>query len=120
MTPCTRKCHDCGNVAEHADNIAPEVCCEKCGSQDTRLVNNPIAPMSQNNNRKPIFVECKPCGERWKVATTPCSIDALAKLKSRCPNCEETKQIFLCPTDGENAVTQARDGRDVKPKGKAQ
>lgn len=37
-TPCTRKCHDCGNVADHLDNIAPEVCCRNCGSQDTRLV----------------------------------------------------------------------------------
>lgn len=37
-TPCTRKCWNCGNVAEHADNITPDVCCQKCGSQDTRLV----------------------------------------------------------------------------------
>ncbi len=34
--PHERRCHDCGNVAIHADNIAPEVCCKKCGSQDTR------------------------------------------------------------------------------------
>lgn len=32
-----RKCWDCGNVAEHNDNIVPHVLCKKCGSQDTRL-----------------------------------------------------------------------------------
>lgn len=33
-----RKCRDCGNVAEHSDNVVPEVLCKKCGSQDTRVV----------------------------------------------------------------------------------
>lgn len=31
-----RKCWDCGNIAEHADNVIPYVLCTKCGSQDTR------------------------------------------------------------------------------------
>lgn len=31
-----RKCWECGNVAQHADNVTPEVLCKKCGSQDTR------------------------------------------------------------------------------------
>lgn len=31
-----RKCWDCGNVAQHTDNVTPEVLCRKCGSQDTR------------------------------------------------------------------------------------
>lgn len=34
--PCERRCWTCGNVAMHADDIAPDVCCQKCGSQDTR------------------------------------------------------------------------------------
>lgn len=33
-----RKCHDCSNVAYHADNVTPHVLCKKCGSQDTRKV----------------------------------------------------------------------------------
>lgn len=33
-----RKCHDCGNLAYHADNVTPQVLCKKCGSQDTRKV----------------------------------------------------------------------------------
>ena len=31
-----RRCHDCGNVAIHADMVTPWVLCSKCGSQDTR------------------------------------------------------------------------------------
>jgi len=38
VTPCKRKCWDCGNVADHEGNITPHVNCKKCGSQDTRLV----------------------------------------------------------------------------------
>jgi len=33
-----RKCHDCGTIQLHADNIAPYVNCRKCRSQDTRKV----------------------------------------------------------------------------------
>lgn len=33
-----RKCHACGNVARHADNVAPYVDCRQCGSRDTRKV----------------------------------------------------------------------------------
>ena len=33
-----RKCWDCGNIAEHTDNVTPEVLCSKCGSQDTRAI----------------------------------------------------------------------------------
>ena len=40
--PHERKCFDCGNVAVHQDNIKPEVCCKKCGSQDTRVVKSPF------------------------------------------------------------------------------
>lgn len=33
-----RRCWECGNIAEHASDIASGVCCGKCGSQDTRLI----------------------------------------------------------------------------------
>ncbi len=33
-----RRCHDCGNVAYHLLAVIPYVCCEECGSQDTRLI----------------------------------------------------------------------------------
>ena len=36
-----RKCHDCGNVAQHEDNVVPWVLCSKCGSQDTRRTKRP-------------------------------------------------------------------------------
>ena len=31
-----RRCHECGWVAYHADRVAPYVCCDRCGSRDTR------------------------------------------------------------------------------------
>lgn len=31
-----RKCWTCGNIADHASDITPGVCCQLCGSQDTR------------------------------------------------------------------------------------
>ena len=42
-----RKCHDCGNVAEHEDNITPWVLCKKCGSQDTRIPRHPQAATNE-------------------------------------------------------------------------
>lgn len=53
MTPHHRKCHDCGNVAEHADNVVPAVLCKLCGSQDTRVVRKPI-------DTKPPVICCHP------------------------------------------------------------
>lgn len=35
-----RRCWDCGAINLHSDNIAPEVCCKRCRSQDTRLMKN--------------------------------------------------------------------------------
>jgi rRNA maturation endonuclease Nob1 len=37
-----RKCWGCGTVAYHADNRTPYVLCRVCGSQDTRLVREPV------------------------------------------------------------------------------
>ncbi len=39
MSDHKRRCHDCGNVAMHDSDITPGVLCSKCGSQDTRRVN---------------------------------------------------------------------------------
>lgn len=38
-----RRCWGCGNIAEHADNVVPEVLCKKCGSRDTRF-QRPVTP----------------------------------------------------------------------------
>ena len=35
-----RRCWDCGAINKHSDNVAPEVCCKRCGSQDTRKMKN--------------------------------------------------------------------------------
>jgi hypothetical protein len=35
-----RRCWDCGAINRHSDNIAPEVCCKRCKSQDTRKMKN--------------------------------------------------------------------------------
>lgn len=61
--------------------------------------------------RQPLFVECRKCGERWKMATLPVSCDILVKLKAYCPNCYEKKDIGVCHTDGPDKVTEARDGK---------
>lgn len=33
-----RLCWNCGNVADHSSDVTPGVCCQLCGSQDTRLL----------------------------------------------------------------------------------
>ena len=69
------------------------------------------------SDRKPLFAECMTCGERWKVATTLMELGKFAKLlkNARCPNCAETaKKIGLCYTEGPDAVTQARNGKEIK------
>lgn len=38
--PHYRRCWSCGAINLHSDNIAPEVCCKRCRSQDTRLMKN--------------------------------------------------------------------------------
>lgn len=63
--------------------------------------------------RTPLFVECRRCGARWQVATTPVDIAVLwaATRNPTCPNCSATKSISLCPTIGADRVTAARDGQ---------
>lgn len=64
--------------------------------------------------RKPIFAECRKCGERWKIATLPVAIDQLVKAaRQTCPNCAEKKAVVLCKTDGPEKVTEARNGKPI-------
>jgi len=48
-----RKCWDCGNIAEHTDNVVPEVLCKKCGSQDTRVVKDQAVPPAVETRKLP-------------------------------------------------------------------
>lgn len=59
MNPCKRKCHDCGNVAMHTDDVVPGVLCQRCGSQDTRLTREKTAREKRCEaecTRDPIFL----------------------------------------------------------------
>lgn len=46
-----RKCHECGEVHWHADNVAPYVLCPNCGSQDTRLERKPTREGSRDEDQ---------------------------------------------------------------------
>lgn len=59
---------------------------------------------------QPLFCECMVCGERWKHCTLPIPVSKIPK-SGRCPNCNETKRIGMCPTMGPNKVTEARNGK---------
>jgi carbon storage regulator len=75
-------------------------------------IHNGTARPIGGRERKPLFAECKTCGERWKVATTPIDIREFSASMRRatCPNCGEKKQLFVCKTDGPDAVTESRSG----------
>ena len=66
--------------------------------------------------RQPLFCECAVCGERWKIATAPVSINVYANALKRavCPNCGESKALYACSTTGPDAPTGPRHGRNVK------
>lgn len=64
--------------------------------------------------RKPLFVECGKCGERWKIATLPLEVSQIPRT-TQCPNCAESKRVFILHTDGPDAVTEARSGQEVAP-----
>lgn len=69
--------------------------------------------MSATTHRHALFVECRKCGERWKVATLPMDVlefTKVAKRRGQCPNCGEKREVSPCPTDGPNAVREARNG----------
>lgn len=59
-----RKCWDCGNVAEHESRIAPEVCCKKCGSQDTRATKKPVGPPA-TVSRNALVDDDEPLTDEW-------------------------------------------------------
>lgn len=65
----------------------------------------------------PLFVECSRCGERWKLVTTPIDVSDLLKIckRAKCPNCAATGRVInLCKNVGPNAVTEARNGKQVE------
>lgn len=56
-----RKCWDCGNVAEHEDNIVPHVLCKKCGSQDTRQTHAANSKLIHGTSLDSVRIDA-PCG----------------------------------------------------------
>ncbi len=49
-----------------------------------------------SDERKPLFVECKACGERWKIATLPIGMREVVKAtKTACPNCAKSWQAQI-------------------------
>lgn len=65
------------------------------------------------SERKPLFVECQNCGERWKWLTLPLAVTKMPR-SARCPNCGEEERVGICPTEGPHAVTEPRDGTAVE------
>jgi len=69
--PNYRRCWECGAINLHADSITPEVCCKRCGSQDTRRMKSEpplwnITPSSRNG--RGVYVsdkigKCPECGD---------------------------------------------------------
>lgn len=62
----------------------------------------------------PMYAECTRCGERWKAATLPISVNELcaASKVMRCPNCGIGSSGFcFCESVGKHAVVSPRDGR---------
>ncbi len=66
-----------------------------------------------SDERRPMFAECRACGERWKIATVPAGALAVARAMKTalCPNCMTRKDIWICDTHGPEAVTEARAGK---------
>lgn len=57
-----------------------------------------MAETETKHERKPIFVKCKKCGERWKVATIPMELGAFVRQTrglAGCPNCGERKEVYM-------------------------
>lgn len=65
VNPCKRKCHDCGNIAQHEDNIVPYVNCKKCGSQDTRLVRDKTVEPEQSYDQVLLRKNLPPLPAGW-------------------------------------------------------
>jgi len=71
----SRKCWHCGNVAEHKDNIVPEVNCKLCGSQDTRAIKaNASAKHCEHDDRfRGVFFATNGC--------VACELERMAKRR---------------------------------------
>lgn len=59
-----RRCWDCGAINLHTDNVAPEVCCKRCRSQDTRAMNNqpPLWGLASGAYVPMAVAKCPECG----------------------------------------------------------
>jgi hypothetical protein len=79
-------------------------------------VNNTVTTLPPERKTVVMFVECPHCGERWKALTAelPMKLDDFINRMQPaadkfCPNCGRTGCV-ICPTDGPNKVTEARNG----------
>jgi hypothetical protein len=63
---------------------------------------------------KPLYLECKSCGERWKWGSLPLRLSDKKRMDSLnaavCPHCG-TGDPYMCATSGLHAVWAPRQGR---------
>lgn len=57
-----------------------------------------------------LYCECGRCGHRWAVMELPASLESVGRIRPQCPNCGETRKLYMCATDGPGAVTEPRQG----------
>jgi len=80
VTPAhERKCWDCGNVADHADDITPHVNCKKCGSQDTRRTKRRV-----EKTPKPVTSDEPECPHCHLVHDAPEGSDQFTAINCDC------------------------------------
>lgn len=66
-----------------------------------------------SSDETPFYAECRRCGERWLLAVGFIPLAQLAE-PCRCPNCGMgKKEVFICPTHGQNAVAEPRKGKPM-------
>lgn len=88
-----RICWDCGNIAEHSNNMVPDVLCKKCGSQDTRLVKNSSGAIRTTEEINSVLLGLIECVEKWAEEEDgipsfcwQAYFDALAAVGRHAPN----------------------------------
>lgn len=70
-----------------------------------------MSSTTDTTDRKPAFAECWDCGERWKAFMLPLDVSKFPK-RMQCPNCNAgMKRMGLCATEGPQAVTEPREGK---------
>lgn len=117
-TPCKRKCWNCGKVAMHTDDITPDVCCQLCGSQDTRLVRDRDKPRTVS------------LADGIKLLTDhACSTHRLADFRAEigvvlaaakafsCPVCDGTGRIYVAAANTELDCTKCKASRTIAKEG---